>query len=52
MNPKLQKLILKGAVGFAISAVIGYTIKMEKHIEQRIDDHFVAEDDSQPTISA
>lgn len=40
MNPKLTKLIVKGALGFGISAVIGYTIKMEKRIEERIDEHF------------
>lgn len=40
MNPKLTKLVVKGALGFAISAVIGYTIKMEKQIEERLDEHF------------
>jgi hypothetical protein len=40
MNPKLMKIIVKGAFGLAISAVIGYTIKMEKKADERIDDYF------------
>lgn len=44
MNPKLMKLIIKGALGFGISALIGYTIKMEKLAEGRIDEHFDSKD--------
>lgn len=42
MNPKLAKMIVKGALGFGISALIGYTIKMEKKIEERVDQHYDA----------
>lgn len=40
MNPKLAKLIVKGALSIGVSAVIGYMIKMEKEIESRIDEHY------------
>lgn len=40
MNPKLVKFVVKGALGLIVSAAIGYTIKAEKMIEKRIDDHF------------
>lgn len=47
MNPKLMKLIVKGAIGLAFSAAIGYTIKLEKAVEERIDDHFDESTDDQ-----
>lgn len=40
---KLARFLVKGATGIVFSAFIGYTIKMEKKIEARIDDHFDAE---------
>jgi hypothetical protein len=38
-------MIVKGALGFAISAAIGYTIKLEKKAEERIDERFDGKDD-------
>lgn len=40
MNAKLAKMLVKGAVGFVFSAAIGYVIKVEKGIEERIDEHY------------
>lgn len=44
MNPKLAKLLVKGALGLAVSAAIGYTIKMENKLGERIDEHFEPEE--------
>lgn len=40
MNPKFVKFVVKNAFGLAVTAFIGYTIKMERKIEEKIDDHF------------
>lgn len=40
MNEKLVKMIVKGALGLAVSALIGQMIKAEKEIEKRIDDYY------------
>lgn len=40
MNQKLIKMVVKGALGFGVSALIGYTMKAERKIEERIDKHF------------
>lgn len=42
MNPKLMKFIVKNAFGLAVTTAIGYMIKMERKVEDRIDDHFDA----------
>lgn len=39
-NAKVIKFVVKGALGIVFSAAIGYTIKLEKKIEERIDDHY------------
>jgi hypothetical protein len=44
MTPKLQKLIVKTAFGFVVSAAIGYTMKAEQRVEKRIDEHFDAKE--------
>lgn len=43
MNPKLVKMIVKGVIGLTFSSAIGYAIKMEKKIEDRIDEHYDSE---------
>lgn len=40
MNPKLMKFLVKGALSLTAAAAIGYTIKLEKKIEERIDEHY------------
>lgn len=40
MNPWLAKKIVKFAVGCIFSAAIGYAVKAEKKIEERIDEHY------------
>lgn len=40
MNPKLTKILVKGALTVASSILIAYTIKMEKAASERIDEHF------------
>lgn len=40
MNSKLAKMIVKSALGFGMSALIGYAVKIEKKIGDRIDDHY------------
>jgi hypothetical protein len=44
MNPKLVKLLVKGALSLTVASVIGYTIKLEKKAEERIDEHFENQD--------
>lgn len=44
MNNKLAKILVKGAISIGISAVIGYTIRLEKEIEKRIDGYYDEED--------
>ncbi len=44
MNPKHARMIAKLALGLAFSAVIGYTMKAEKMIENRIDDYFYSKE--------
>jgi hypothetical protein len=44
MNPKLMKFLVKGAIGLAFSAAIGYTIKLEKKVEGAIDEHYENKD--------
>lgn len=40
MNPKLARMIAKGVASFIFSAVIGYTVKAGKKVDERIDAHF------------
>jgi len=40
VNPKIMKLIVKGALGLAVSATIGTMIKTEKNIGVHIDEYF------------
>jgi hypothetical protein len=40
MNEKLAKFLVKTALSIGVSAVIGYMIKAEKEIENRIDEHY------------
>lgn len=44
MDAKLKKLIIKGAVGLATAAVIGYIIKLEKRLDAHIDEHYAEQD--------
>lgn len=39
-NPKLMKAIVKGALGFLVSAGVGYAIKAEKKLAVQIDEYF------------
>jgi methylthioribose-1-phosphate isomerase len=43
MNEKIAKMVVKGAVSLGVSALIGYMIKMERRLEQSIDDHYANE---------
>lgn len=40
MDPRLAKLVVKGALGVAVSTVIGFMIKAEHHVDDRIDEHY------------
>lgn len=40
MSQRIQKLIVKNLVNVAVLAVIGYTIKLELKIGDRIDAHY------------
>jgi hypothetical protein len=40
IKPKLMKVAAKGALGLAVSALIGYVVKLELRVEERIDEHF------------
>lgn len=39
-SPKIQKAVLKIGLGLIGSAAIGYLIKAERRVEDRIDEHF------------
>ena len=45
MNPKLMKMLVKGALSLTVASAIGYTIKLEKKAEERIDEHFENKND-------
>jgi hypothetical protein len=40
MNQKLLKFAVKSVIGLAFTAVVGYTIKLEHKVEDKIDEHF------------
>jgi hypothetical protein len=42
MNEKIVKTIVKGVLGLAFTAAIGYTVKAERKIQDRIDDYYDA----------
>ena len=41
-NPKLAKMIVKGAASLIISVTLGYTYKTGKKIDERIDEYYAA----------
>jgi hypothetical protein len=45
MNPKIVKFVAKNALGGIFALAIGYAIKLEKKIEERIDDHYAESQD-------
>lgn len=45
MSPKLLKFLVKQALGISVSVAIGYTIKMERKVENAIDEHFTSSTD-------
>jgi hypothetical protein len=44
VNPKLMKMLVKGALSLSVASLIGYTIKLEHKAEERIDEHFENKD--------
>ena len=42
MNPKLMKMLVKGALSLTVASAIGYAIKLEKKADDAIDEHFDA----------
>jgi preprotein translocase subunit Sss1 len=40
VNPKLMKFLVKQSLGLAVAGLIGYTIKLERKIDDKIDEHF------------
>lgn len=40
MNPKLAKLIMKQTIGVIFALAIGFAIKFEKNIDERIDEYY------------
>ncbi len=40
MTPKLAKTIVKTATSIAFSLLLGYTYKVGKKLDARIDDHY------------
>jgi preprotein translocase subunit Sss1 len=42
VNPKLTKMVVKGAIGLCVSGMIGYMIKLEKKVDDKIDEHYDA----------
>jgi hypothetical protein len=48
MNPKLAKFAVKAALSGVFALAIGYTIKFESAIGDRIDDHFEPATDEDP----
>lgn len=49
VNPRVVKLGIKLALGFATSAVVGYTIKAEKDLQARVEDHYASKPEETTT---
>lgn len=47
MNPKLAKVAAKIAVGLGASLVVGFTIRQERAISEKIDQRFDTSEDEQ-----
>lgn len=47
MNPKVAKTGLKICLSLAASAVLGYLVKAEMKIEDKIDDYYDAKDEKE-----
>jgi hypothetical protein len=43
MNPKFLKATVKWSLSLATAALIGYTIKLENKVQDRIDERFETE---------
>jgi hypothetical protein len=44
MKPEIAKMAVKGAIGLVFSAAIGYIVKAEHKIDDRIDAHYASKD--------
>lgn len=40
MNDKIVKFIVKGSISLGTAALIGYMIKQERKLEERVDEHY------------
>lgn len=40
MNRRIKKMLVKGVIGFGVSALIGYVIKLEQDLEADIDANY------------
>jgi hypothetical protein len=49
MNPKVIKFAVKAVLGLAVSAAIGYAIKGEHWVGDRIDEHYDDKDTPNPS---
>lgn len=49
IQPRVAKLVIKGVFGLAVSALIGYTIKMEHKVDDKIDEYYDKEDPEEPS---
>lgn len=49
MKPKLAKFLVKQGLGVIFATAIGFAIKFEKYIEDRIDDHYAEQKSDQET---
>jgi hypothetical protein len=44
MNPKLAKMLAKGAVGIPITMALGLLVRVNHKIDDRIDEHYDSKD--------
>jgi len=49
VSPTIMKHVVKTAVGLAGAAVLGYTYRTEKNVQQRISDHYDNVNTEEPT---
>lgn len=40
MNPKTMKMLIKFALSLGVASAVGYTMKLEAKVGERIDEHF------------
>lgn len=51
LSPQVMKLVGKGALMIAGSAVIGFVVKAEEHLKDRVNERYAKKDPEEPDDS-